>query len=167
MTLFTRKDFSFQIFDWFSFRSVQFSPVAQSCPTLCDPMNRTMPGLHVHHHLLDFTQTHVHRVGDAIQPSHPLSSPFPPAPIPSSIRVFSIESTLHMGWPKYWSFSFSIIHLGLLFLFWLYKKLVRSLLIGIIHKFYLNLASKFRPSVNWLAFNILIFSQLPVTGAQL
>ena len=64
-------------------RSVQFSSVAQSRPTLCDPMNRSTPGLPVHHHLPEFTQTHVHRVGDAIQPSHPLSSPFPPAPNPS------------------------------------------------------------------------------------
>ena len=63
--------------------SVQFSSVAQSCLTLCDPMNRSTPGLPVHHHLPEFTQTHVHRVGDAIQPSHPLSSPFPPAPNPS------------------------------------------------------------------------------------
>ena len=63
--------------------SVQFSLVAQSCPTLCDPMNRSMPGLPVHHHLPEFTQTHVHRVGDAIQPSHLLSSPSPPAPNPS------------------------------------------------------------------------------------
>ena len=62
---------------------VQFSSVAQSCPTLCDPMNCSMPGLPVHHHLLEFTQTHVHQVGDAIQPSHPLSSPSPPAPNPS------------------------------------------------------------------------------------
>ena len=60
-----------------------FSSVAQSCPTLCDPMNRSTPGLPVHHHLPEFTQTHVHRVGDAIQPSHPLPSPFPPAPNPS------------------------------------------------------------------------------------
>ena len=60
--------------------SVQFSSVAQSCPTLCDPMNRSTPGLPVHHQLLEFTQTHVHRVSDAIQPSHPLSSPSPPAP---------------------------------------------------------------------------------------
>ena len=72
-------------------------------------MNRSTPGLPVHHQLPEFTQTHVHRVGDAIQPSHPLSSPFPPAPIPSSIRVLSSESTLRMTWPKYWSFSFSII----------------------------------------------------------
>ena len=63
--------------------SLQFSSVAQSCPTLCDPMNRSIPGLPVHHQLLEFTQTHVHRVGDAIQPSHPLSSPSPPAPNPS------------------------------------------------------------------------------------
>ena len=60
-----------------------FSSVAQSCPTLCYPMNRSTPGLPVHHQLPEFTQTHVHRVGDAIQPSHPLSSPSPPAPNPS------------------------------------------------------------------------------------
>ena len=65
------------------FSLVQFSSVAQSCPTLCDPMNCSTPGLLVHHHLPQFTQTHVHRVGDAIQPSHPLSSPFSPAPNPS------------------------------------------------------------------------------------
>ena len=63
--------------------SVQFSSVAQSCPTLCDPMNRSTPGLPVHHQLLEFPQTHVHQVSDAIQPSHPLSSPSPPAPNPS------------------------------------------------------------------------------------
>ena len=89
--------------------SVQLSSAAQSCPTLCDPMNCSMPGLPVHHQLLEFTQTHVHRVGDAIQPSHPLLSPSPPAPNPSHIRVFSNESTLRTRWPKYWSFSFSII----------------------------------------------------------
>ena len=87
----------------------QFSSVAQSCPTLCDPVNRITPGLPVHHHLPEFTQTHVHRVRDAIQPSHLRSSPSPPAPIPPSIRVFSNESTLLMRWPKYWSFNFSII----------------------------------------------------------
>ena len=64
-------------------QSVQYSSVTQLCPTLCDPMNRSTPGLPVHHQLPEFTQTHVHRVGDAIQPSHPLSSPSPPAPNPS------------------------------------------------------------------------------------
>ena len=67
----------------FSFISVQFSSITQSYPTLCEPMNRSTPGLPVHHHLLEFTQTHIHRVGDAIQPSHPLLSPSPPAPNPS------------------------------------------------------------------------------------
>ena len=70
--------------------SVQFSSVAQSCPTLCDPMNRSTPGLPAHHQLPEFTQTHVHRVGDAIQPSHPLSSPFPPAPNPSQHQSLCI-----------------------------------------------------------------------------
>ena len=91
------------------FSLVQFSSVAQSCPTLCDHMNRSTPGLPVHHQLPEFTQTHVHRVSNAIQPSHPLASPSPPSPIPPSIKVFSNESTLHMGWPKYQSFSLSII----------------------------------------------------------
>ena len=63
--------------------SVQFSSVAQSCPTLCNPMNRSTPGLPVHHQLPEFIQIHVHRVSDAIQPSHPPSSPSPPAPNPS------------------------------------------------------------------------------------
>ena len=66
-----------------SFYSVQFSSVTQLCPTLCNPMNHSTPGLPVYHQLLEFTQTHAHRVGDAIQPSHPLSSPSPPAPNPS------------------------------------------------------------------------------------
>ena len=65
------------------FSSVQFSSVAQSSPTLCDPMNRSTPGLPVHHQLPESTQTHVHRVRDAIQPLHPLASPSPPAPNPS------------------------------------------------------------------------------------
>ena len=72
-------------------------------------MNHNMPGLLVHHQLPEFTQTYIHWISDAIQPSHLLSSPSPPAPIPPSIRVLSNESTLHMRWPKYWSFSFSII----------------------------------------------------------
>ena len=92
-------------------RSIQFSSVAQSCPTLCYPMNHSTPGLPVHHQLSEFTETHIHRVGDAIQPSHLiLCHPLlllPP--VPPSTRVFSNESTLHMRWPKYWSFSFSII----------------------------------------------------------
>ena len=86
----------------------QFSSVAQSCPTLCDPMNCSTPGLPVHHQLPEFTQTHVLEL--VMQSSHlircrPLLL-LPP--IPPSIRVFSNESTLHMRWPKYWGFSFSI-----------------------------------------------------------
>ena len=100
----------------------QFSSVAQSCPTLCDPMNCSMLGLPVHHQLPEFTQTHVHQVRDAIQQSHPMSSPSPPAPNPSQHQVFSNESTLHMRWPKYWSCSFSISpsieHPGLIPLGW-------------------------------------------------
>ena len=78
------------------FSSVQSSSVAQSCPTLCDPMNRSMPGLPVHHHLPEFTQTHVHRVRDAIQPSHPLLSPSPSAPNPSQHQsVFQWVNSSH------------------------------------------------------------------------
>ena len=86
---------------------IQFSSVTQSCPALCDPMNCSMPGFPVQHQLLEPTQTHVHHVGNAIQPSHPLSSPSPPTFNLSSIRVFSNES-LHIRWPKYWSFSLNI-----------------------------------------------------------
>ena len=88
--------------------SVQFSSVAQSCPTLCDPMNRSLPGL------LSITISwsslkHIHRVGDAIQPSHLLSSPFPPAPNTSHHQsLFQWVNSSH-GLQKYWSFSFSII----------------------------------------------------------
>ena len=85
--------------------SIQFSSVAQSCLTLCDPMYCSRSGLIVHHQLLEFTQTNVLRVGDAIQPSHPWSSPSLPAPSPSQHQRFSSESTLRMRWPKYWSFS--------------------------------------------------------------
>ena len=88
--------------------SLQFSSVTQSCLTFCDPMNCSTSGLPVHHQLPEFTQTHVHWVGDAIQPCHPLSSPSAPALNLSSIRVFSDESALHIRWPIYWSFSFNI-----------------------------------------------------------
>ena len=94
--------------EWEHGEGLQFSLVVQSCPTLCSPMDCSTPGLPVHHQLLEFTQTHVHWVHDAIQPSYPL---FPLLLLPSifpSIRVFSNESTLRMRWPKYWSFSFSI-----------------------------------------------------------
>ena len=87
---------------------LQFSSVAQSCPTLWDPMNRSTPGLPVHQQLPKFTQTHVHWVSDTIQPSHPLPSPSPPAANPSQHQSFSNESTLCIRWPKYWSFRFSI-----------------------------------------------------------
>ena len=85
----------------------KFSSVAQSCPNLSNPMNRSRPGLPVHHQLPEFTQTHVHRV------SHPAISssvvPFSSCPQSLPASVFSSESTLHMRWPKYWSFSFSVI----------------------------------------------------------
>ena len=77
-------------------------------PTLCDPMNRSMPGLLVYHQLPEPTQSHVHWVGDVIQPSYPLSSPSPPASIFPSIKVVSNESALRIRWPKYWSCSFKI-----------------------------------------------------------
>ena len=112
-------------------RSVQFSSVAQLCLTLCDPIDCSTPGLPVHHQLLEFIKTHVHWVGDAIQPFHPLSHPLtsnhviplchPLLLLPSifpSIRVFSNESTIHIRLPKYQSFSFNISpsneHLGLI-----------------------------------------------------
>ena len=76
--------------------SIQFSSVAQLCLTLCDPMNRSTPGLHVYHQLPEFTQIHVHRVSDAIQPSHPLSSPSPPAPNPSQHKgLFQYVNSSH------------------------------------------------------------------------
>ena len=84
------------------------SSVAQSCLILCCPMDYSTPGFPVHHQLPELAQIHVHQVGDAIQPSHPLSSPSPSAFSLSHIRVFSNESALCMRWPKYWSFSFSI-----------------------------------------------------------
>ena len=98
----------FCFFSFFSYFSVEFSSVAQSCLTLCDLMNHSTPGLPVHHQLLEFTLTHVHRVSDAIHHlilCHPLL--FPPSVFPSN-RAFSNESVLCIRWPKYWSFSFSI-----------------------------------------------------------
>ena len=89
---------------WF----LQFSSVAQSCPTLCDPINRSTPGLPVHHQLPEFTQTHVHRVSDAIQPSHPWLSPAPPSPNPSQHQsLFQWVNSSHEV-AKVWSFSFTI-----------------------------------------------------------
>ena len=113
--------------------SVYFSSVTRSCPTLCDPMNHSTPGLPVHHHLPEFTQTHVHRVSDAIQPSHPLLPPSPPAPNPSqhqslfqwvksasggqSIRVSALASFLPkntQGWsPLEWTGWISLQSKGL------------------------------------------------------
>ena len=89
------------------FSSVQFShsAMSDSLQPLC---NCSTPGLPVHHHLPEFTQTHAHWVGDAIQPSHPLSPPSSPTFNLSQFRVFSNESVLCIRWPKYWSFSFSI-----------------------------------------------------------
>ena len=88
--------------------SVQFSSVTQSCLTLCDPMDCSIPGLPVHHQFQEFIQTHVHWVGDAIYLSHPLSSASPPAFDLTQQSVFSSELVLHIRWPKYWSFSFNI-----------------------------------------------------------
>ena len=85
---------------------VQFSSVAQSCPTLCDPVDCSTPGFFVHHQLLELTQTHVHWVGDATQPSHLLSSPSPPA-FNLSHHQGLFKWVLHIRWPKYWSFSIS------------------------------------------------------------
>ena len=78
----------------------RFSSVPQSCPTLCDPMNRIMPGLHVHHQHLEFTQTHIHWVSEAIQPSHPLSYPSPPAPNPSQHQSFPMSQLFAWGSPS-------------------------------------------------------------------
>ena len=85
--------------------SVQFRSVAQLCPTFCDPMGCSMPGFPVHQKLQELTQTHVHRVSDAIQPSHPLSSFLLLPSIFPSIRVFYNESILHIMWSKYWSLN--------------------------------------------------------------
>ena len=82
---------------WNACGTLQFSSVTQLCPILCDPMNRSTPGLPVHHQLPEFTQTHVHQVGDAIQPSHPLSSPSPPAPNLSQHQSFPMSQLFAWG----------------------------------------------------------------------
>ena len=92
----------------FLLHSAQFSIVAQSCPTLCNPMGSSMPGFPVHRQLPELAQIHVHHVGDAIQSSHPLLSLLILPSIFPSIRVFFNESVLCIRWPKDWSFSFSI-----------------------------------------------------------
>ena len=92
---------------WFWWLTFCCSSVAQSCPILCNPMDCSTPVFPVLHHLLELAQTYVYWVSDAVQLSHPLSSPSPPAFFPR-IRVFSNESVLCIRWPKYWSISFSI-----------------------------------------------------------
>ena len=86
----------------------KFSSIVQSCLTLCDPMDCSTSGFPVHHQLPKLAQTHVHRVSDTIQPSHPLLSPSPFAFNLSQHLVFSNESVFCIRWPKYWNFSFSI-----------------------------------------------------------
>ena len=88
--------------------SIQFSSITQSDLTLCDPMDCSTPGLPVHHQLPEFTQTHVHCVDDAIQTSHPLSSPFPPAFNLSQHQGLFKWASSYIRWPKYWSFSFNL-----------------------------------------------------------
>ena len=95
-------------FSLYIIQSVQFSSDTQSCPTFCDPMNLSTPGLPVHHQLLESTQTYVH---ESVMPSNLLILCRPLLLLPSifpSIGVFSDESALHIRWPKYWSFSFNI-----------------------------------------------------------
>ena len=91
-----------------AYDSIQFSSVTQSCLTLCHFMDCSTPDFSVHHQLPKLTQMHVHRVSDAIQPSHSLLFPSPPALNLPNMRVFSNESALNIRWPKYWSFSFNI-----------------------------------------------------------
>ena len=91
-----------------SFMHPLLSSVAQLCSTLCDPMDCSTPGFPAHHQLPELAQTHVQRVGDAIQPSHPLSSPSPPPITLSQHQGFFNKSVLPMRWPKYWSFSFNL-----------------------------------------------------------
>ena len=93
---------------YMTFPVLQFSSVSQSCVILCDPTDCSMPGFLVHHRLPELAQTHVHRLSDAIQPPHPLLSLLLLPSVFPSIMVFSNEPVLHIQWPKYWSFSFSI-----------------------------------------------------------
>ena len=143
-----------------SLSSVQFSSATQSPLTLCDPMDCSTSGLPVHHQLPEFTQTHVHRVSDAIQPSHPLSSPSPPA------FNLSNESVLLIRWPKYWSFSFSIgpskEHPGLIFrMAWLDLLAVQGTLKSLLQ----HHTSK--ASILWCsAFFIVLLSQPYVTTGK-
>ena len=103
-----------QLFSSVQFSSVQFSSVfssvTQSCPTLCDPMNRSTPALLVHHKLPEFTQTHVHWVGDAIQPSHPLSSPSP-APNPSQHHQLLLKMKSHFSVIAVWLYQLLLLWL--------------------------------------------------------
>ena len=93
--------------------AVQFSSVAQSYPTPCDPMNCSTPGLPVHHQHPEFTQTRIHRVSDAIQPSHPLSSPSPPAPNPSQHHsLFQWVSFIYSNWKARWWFVFCLLRVS-------------------------------------------------------
>ena len=111
LTFFFLSQMLFYIVEFIStvqYSSVHFSSVTQSCPILCDPMDCSMPGFPVHHQLPEPAQTHVHRVGDAIQPSHALLSPSPPAFNLSQHQSLFNELVLCIRWPKYWSFSFSI-----------------------------------------------------------
>ena len=141
---------------------LQFSSVAQSCLTLCDPMNHSMQGLHVHHQLSESTQTHVHWVSDAIQPSYPLSLCRPLLLLPSifpNIRAFSNESALHISWPKYWSFSFNISpsneHSGLICfrMDWLDLKILERVYF-LVQKLKINIISMLikKIKIQWLSF---------------
>ena len=121
--------------------------VAQSCLILYDPMDCSTPGFSVHHQLPEFAQTHVYWVGDAIQPSYPLSSPSPPAFNLSQPRGLSSESALHIRWPKYWCFSFSISpsneHSGLISfrIDWLDLLAVQGTLKSLLHHHFKSISS--------------------------
>ena len=151
--------------------SVQFSSVAQLCLTLCHPMDCSTLGLPVHHQLPEFTQTHVHRVGDAIQPSHPLSLLLPPSIFPS-IRVFSNESILHIRWPKYWNFSFSISpsseFSGLISfrIDWLDLLAVQGTLKSLLQH-HSSKASILRRSATGMLISNLLWDKLPTLGGRL